>query len=61
MSYRELRKSTSDASVRWQQSKEAKNLSNKIKERRAAHHEVIAEFDAQIYESESCFKFKPNK
>ena len=61
MSYRELRKSTSDASERWQQSKEAKNLSNKIKERRAAHHEVIAKFDAQIYESESCFKFKPNK
>ena len=60
MSYRELRKSTSDASERWQQSKEAKNLSNKIKERRSAHHEVIAEFDAQIYEPESCFKFKPN-
>ena len=60
MSDREVRKSTIDASERWQQSKEAKKLSNKIKERCAAHHEVIAEFDAQIYESESCFKFKPN-
>ena len=60
MSDRELRKSTIDTSERWQQSQEAKKLSNKIKERRAAHHEVIAEFDAQIYEPESCFKFKPN-
>ena len=62
MSDRKLRKSTIDTSERRQQRKEAnKKLSNKIKERRAAHHEVIAEFDAQIYESESCFKFKPNK
>ena len=60
MSDRELRKSTIDTSERWQQSQEAKKLSNKIKERRAAHHDVVAEFDAQIYESESCFKFKPN-
>ena len=62
MSDRKLRKSTIDTSERRQQRKEAnKKLSNKIKERRAAHHEVIAEFDAQIYESESCFKFNPNK
>ena len=58
---RELRQSTLDTSERWQQSYEAKKLSNKIKERCAAHHDVVAEFDAQIYESESCFKFKPNK
>ena len=55
MSDREVRKSTIDASERWQQSKEAKKLSNKIKEPRAAHHEVIAEFDAQIYAPERCF------
>ena len=61
MSDRKLRESTIDTSERRQQRKEAnKKLSNKIKERRAAHHDVVAEFDAQIHESESCFKFKPN-
>ena len=56
MSDRKLRKSTIDTSERRQQRKEAnKKLSNKIKERRAAHHEVIAEFDAQIYAPERCF------